>query len=279
MTHVHHAANRRRHHERGFSVVEVIIAALLLAVVLWLPATWSVIGLSLILLGAAWEWSAFVSARVAMRLFYLALLAALCALWWYLSDSQRGLRTVLWAALAYWSLVSLWLISGARATRPLIAASGLLALSFAWLALARMRADWANGHLVVLYALLIVWIADSGAYFAGRRWGGAKLAPAVSPGKTWAGLWGGLAACAAMAIAIAALRTLPWLALLAVTLVAALYSVVGDLNESLAKRYAGVKDSGNLIPGHGGVLDRFDSLLAAAPILMLGLELLPELHG
>jgi len=257
----------------------VIIAILLLVVVLCLPAMWSAIGLSLILLGAAWEWSAFVGARMTMRFFFLALLAILCALWWYLTDSQRGLRAVLWAALAFWSVVSLWLMSGVRATRRLIAVSGLLALSFAWVALTRMRVDWMNGHLVVLYALLIVWVADSGAYFAGRRWGGSKLAPAVSPGKTWAGLWGGLAACALMALALAAWRTVPLLPLLAVTLVVALYSVVGDLNESLAKRYAGVKDSGSLIPGHGGVLDRFDSLLAAAPILMLGLQLLPELHG
>jgi phosphatidate cytidylyltransferase len=257
----------------------VIIATLLLVVVLGLPAMWSAIGLSLILVGAAWEWSAFVTARAAMRLLYVALLTILCAMWWHLTDSQRGLRTVLWAALAYWSLVSLWLISGARTSQQLIAASGIFALSFAWIAIMRMRVDWQIGHLAVLYALLIVWVADSGAYFAGRRWGGSKLAPAVSPGKTWAGLWGGLSACAVMAIAVAAWRALPMLPLLAVTLVAALYSVVGDLNESLAKRFAGVKDSGNLIPGHGGVLDRFDSLLAAAPILMLGMELLPELHG
>jgi phosphatidate cytidylyltransferase len=130
-----------------------------------------------------------------------------------------------------------------------------------------------------MYALLIVWLADSGAYFAGRRFGGAKLAPAVSPGKTWAGLWGGLVVCALLAVGVATWRGLPWLALLAVTCVVTLFSVVGDLNESLAKRYAGVKDSGSLIPGHGGVLDRFDSLLAAAPILMLGVELVPELHG
>jgi phosphatidate cytidylyltransferase len=257
----------------------VFIAILLVAVVLWLPAMWSAMALSLILLGAAWEWSSFVGARLTVRLLFVAALAALCALWWYCSDSQRGLRTVLWTSLSFWSVVSLWLISGARATRALIVVSGLLALSFAWLALIRMRVDWPNGQLAVLYALLIVWLADSGAYFAGRKWGGAKLAPAVSPGKTWAGLWGGLATCALMAVVMAYWRSLPALPLMAVTLVAALYSVIGDLNESLAKRFAGVKDSGKLIPGHGGVLDRFDSLLAAAPILMLGMELLPELHG
>jgi phosphatidate cytidylyltransferase len=142
-----------------------------------------------------------------------------------------------------------------------------------------MRLDWEQGHLAVFYALLIVWLADSGAYFAGRQWGVTKLAPRVSPGKTWAGLWGGLAVCALLALGVATWRELPLLPLLAVTLVVSLYSVVGDLTESMAKRFAGVKDSGSLIPGHGGVLDRFDSLLAAAPLLMLGIELLPGLRG
>jgi phosphatidate cytidylyltransferase len=255
------------------------IAALLLLAVLWLPPFWSVAALTLILLAAAWEWAAFISARSAPRLLFLALLAGLCALWWQVSSSGQGLRLLLWSALGWWCVISGWIIARRRCNRTLVALAGLLGLSFAWLALARMRMDWQLGHYAVLYALLIVWVADSGAYFAGRQWGRAKLAPTVSPGKTWAGLWGGLAACALLALGVSYLRALPLLPLLAVTLVAALYSVAGDLVESLAKRHAGVKDSGNLIPGHGGVLDRFDSLLAAAPVLMLGVVLLPELHG
>jgi phosphatidate cytidylyltransferase len=136
----------------------------------------------------------------------------------------------------------------------------------------------AGGH-VVLYALLVVWLADSGAFFAGRAWGVRKLAPAVSPGKTWAGLWGGLFACAMLAVVTAWLSPAPLPALLLVTVIAGVFSVVGDLTESLCKRFAGLKDSGSLIPGHGGVLDRFDSLLAAAPLLLLGIELLPGLRG
>jgi phosphatidate cytidylyltransferase len=237
------------------------------------------VALSLILLAAAWEWSAFVIARPAPRVLYLAALAGLCALWWQLSSSGQGLRLLLWATVGWWCVISGWIIAQRPASRVLIAAAGLLGISFAWLALARMRLDWQQGELAVLYALLIVWVADSGAYFAGRRWGTAKLAPAVSPGKTWAGLWGGLLACAVLALGVGYWRGLPLLALLAVTLVAAVFSVFGDLVESLAKRHAGVKDSGHLIPGHGGVLDRFDSLLAAAPILMLGAVLLPGLHG
>lgn len=255
------------------------IAALLLVAVLCLPAIWSAAALSLILLAAAWEWSAFVVARPAPRLLYLAALAGLCALWWQLSTSGQGLRLLLWAAFGWWCVISGWIIAQRPANRLLIALAGLLGVSFAWVALVRMRIDWQQGEYAVLYALLIVWVADSGAYFAGRKWGTAKLAPAVSPGKTWAGLWGGLAACALLALGIGYWRGMPLLPLMLATLVAALYSVVGDLVESLAKRHAGVKDSGNLIPGHGGVLDRFDSLLAAAPLLMLGVLLLPELRG
>ena len=255
------------------------IAALLIGAVLWLPPLWSAAALSLVLLAAGWEWASFVGTRLVSRLVFMAALGGLCVLWWQLSHTGSGLRALLWAALAFWSLTALWLMFSRRVSRALISVSGLLAVSFAWVALARMRLDWDHGHLAVLYALLIVWLADSGAYFAGRRWGGAKLAPAVSPGKTWAGFWGGLAVCALLAVAVAAWRGLPWMALLAATLVVGVYSVFGDLNESMAKRFAGVKDSGNLIPGHGGVLDRFDSLLAAAPLLMLGLELLPELRA
>ncbi len=255
------------------------IAALLVGAVLWLPPLWSALALSLVLVAAGWEWSAFVGTRLPTRIAFMVVLAALCLLWWLLSPTEAGLRVLLWGAAAFWSLVTLWLVTSRHTTRALISLIGLLSLSFAWLALVRMRIDWVEGDLAVMYALLIVWVADSGAYFAGRRWGGAKLAPAVSPGKTWAGFWGGLAACAVLAVAAAIWRDLPWWSLLVVTLVVAVYSVIGDLNESIAKRYAGVKDSGTLIPGHGGILDRFDSLLAAAPILMLGMLLLPGLHA
>jgi len=259
----------------------VLIALLLVAAVLWLPAAWSVAALSLVLLAAAWEWAGFLAPRHgARRLLFVAVVVGLCALWWRISVSAAGLQVLLWVACALWCAALAWVFaSPARIGPTVVAASGLLALSFAWLALARMRIDWPQGGHAVMYALLIVWLADSGAYFAGRAFGQRKLAPVVSPGKTWAGLWGGLAVCALLALVTAQLRQLPALPLLGVTLVAGLFSVVGDLTESLCKRYAGVKDSGSLIPGHGGVLDRFDSLLAAAPLLMLGIELLPGLRA
>ncbi len=264
----------------GTRVVSAIfIAALLLSAVLFLSPAWSAVALSLVILAAAWEWSALLGPGVGARALFIVSTVLLGGLWWQASATPGGLKVVLLAAFLCWSMAAIWLFASRRTSRALIGIAGLLALSFAWLALVRMRLDWPRGDHAVVYALLIVWLADSGAYFAGRRWGATRLAPAVSPGKTWAGLWGGLAVCALLALAIAAWRELPLLPLLAVTLVAGIYSVVGDLTESLAKRFAGVKDSGSLIPGHGGVLDRFDSLLAAAPVLMLGVELLPGLQG
>ncbi len=257
------------------------IAVLLLAVLLLLPPFWSAVALSLVLVVAAWEWAGFVALRGFMqRVAFMLAVAALCTLWWQLSGTPVLLRALLWLALLLWSMALLWVFwLPHRINRTVVGVAGLLALSLAWLALVRMRVDFPRGERAVLYALLIVWLADSGAYFAGRAFGGRKLAPSVSPGKTWAGFWGGLVACGLLAVATATLQHLSVMGLLAITLVIGVYSVVGDLTESLCKRFAGLKDSGTLIPGHGGVMDRFDSLLAAAPLLMLGLELLPGLRG
>lgn len=257
----------------------VILGVLLVAAMLWLPAVACVTVLSLLLVAAAWEWSGLLGAAKLMpRLLFMLAAVAICALLWICAAEPSRLRMALWCAAAFWVLAALWVWNWPRAVnRPLAWIAGLVALPLAWLALSRMRIDWHLGQYWVLYALCIVWAADSGAYFAGRAWGRRKLVPEVSPGKTWAGLWGGLASAALLGV----LAT-PWLsrsmpALVLLTVVVAFFSVVGDLTESLFKRHAGVKDSGRIIPGHGGVLDRFDSLLAAAPLLMLGASFLGRL--
>jgi phosphatidate cytidylyltransferase len=132
-----------------------------------------------------------------------------------------------------------------------------------------------HGPLRLLFAFFLVWAADVGAYFAGRAFGARKLAPAVSPGKTWEGVYGGVA----LALLIAAvagqwlfgIRGFDWAPFLLLCVVVVLISIVGDLGESLLKREAGAKDSGTLLPGHGGLLDRIDSLLAALPAMAVGL--------
>ena len=253
-----------------------VIAVLLLGAVLLLPASWSAAALSLILLAAALEWSGFIDAQwSARRIAFLGLTLLACLALWQVSATAAGLRAALWLALAFWTAMAAWIfVLPGRNGRSAVFVAGVFALSLAWTALVRMRIDWPAGHEAVLYSLLIVWLADSGAYFAGRAWGVRKLAPLVSPGKTVAGLWGGVVACVLLAVLASLWRGQGMANLALVTVIVGFYSVVGDLLESHCKRFAGVKDSGSLIPGHGGVLDRFDSLLAAAPCLMLGLVLL-----
>jgi phosphatidate cytidylyltransferase len=257
----------------------VVIAAILLAAVFLLPASGLVAVLSAVLLAAAWEWSALVAGtHAALRWSFLVLTLGMSALLWFASESPAGLMACLVAGLAMWAVALLWLVfAPQRQPRAAVFSAGVIAISMAWVCLARISLDQPRGNLWVLYALLIVWVADSGAYFVGRSWGLAKLAPRISPGKTWAGLWGGLVASAVLAGVVAIAFRLPIVALVTLTIVVAGYSVIGDLTESLCKRFAGMKDSGTLIPGHGGVLDRFDSLLAAAPCLLFGLLTIPGL--
>jgi phosphatidate cytidylyltransferase len=143
----------------------------------------------------------------------------------------------------------------------------------AFVALARLQTSEgiARGPLLVFFLALLVCAADVGAYFAGRRFGRHKLAPRVSPGKTWEGAAGG-AVVVALVAWIGALRfDLPVLAMMAFGIGIATVSVIGDLTESMFKRAAALKDSGGILPGHGGMLDRLDSVTAAAPLYALGL--------
>ena len=145
----------------------------------------------------------------------------------------------------------------------------------AWLALVRLRLELPHGRSGCCSLLILVWAADIGAFFVGRRFGRMRLAPAVSPGKTWEGVLGGVAAERARGRWRAALWfRVPLGVFLPLCLAAVGFSVVGDLTESLLKRFAGMKDSGTVFPGHGGVMDRIDSVTGAAPVLLFGLTLL-----
>ena len=185
-------------------------------------------------------------------------------------------------ASALWLAAGVWVLgyprgSGVLRMPVLNAGLGLVLLLAAWYGLVRLRTE-TGGAWLVLWVLAVVWAADIGAYFAGRRWGRRKLAPAVSPGKTWEGALGGLLASiatgAALGAAVPALAprfgVVAWGAS---ALVVGVVSIFGDLFESALKRTRGVKDSGTLLPGHGGVLDRIDSVIAAAPMMALMLSL------
>ncbi len=153
--------------------------------------------------------------------------------------------------------------------------TAIASMTFVWLALAVIR-DLPEGEYWLLCLLLIVWSADIGGYFSGRHFGGRKLAPRISPSKTWAGFWGGLILALIVTVAYTQLPHLLQVDVTKITAIAAvtmLISVGGDLMISIQKRTLGIKDTGTLLPGHGGLLDRFDSLVAAAPFFACGLLL------
>ncbi len=158
---------------------------------------------------------------------------------------------------------------------------GFATLLPTWIALIQLKYLAPSGYLV-LVLIALVSIVDIGAYFTGRAWGKAKLAPRLSPGKSWAGFWGGLASCLLLALILlvsfsaqlGTLTAVDILISLSAIMVVAVFSVLGDLFESMLKRSRGVKDSGTSLPGHGGILDRIDSLTAAAPVFMVSFMIL-----
>jgi phosphatidate cytidylyltransferase len=227
-----------------------------------------------VLIGAAaWEWGGLASLARLGRLVYSGALVLL-----FLAIPQlAGAYAPAWvyaAAGLFWVVLApLCLLRSSRVGgAPLLLAVGVLILVPAGAALVELRA----GHPGLLLAVLgTVWISDSAAYFVGRRFGRRKLAPSISPGKTWEGVAGALIAVALYALAWAALGAPDnrWLGvplgLAAILLALAVVGIIGDLFESLIKRQAGVKDSGSLLPGHGGVLDRIDAPVAMLPLAVL----------
>jgi phosphatidate cytidylyltransferase len=183
---------------------------------------------------------------------------------------------VLWWAVQAASLARPGPIVAESAPDPGLFAAGILILASPWAAMVELHGLGQAGPALVLLLVLLVWTADSLAYFAGRRFGRTKLAPLVSPGKTREGVYAALAGGLLWGLPLGWLTGLDWrgtgLAAL-VCLVAVAASVVGDLYESLQKRRRGMKDAGSLLPGHGGMLDRVDSLTAAAPVFALGIAL------
>jgi phosphatidate cytidylyltransferase len=262
-------------------IAAFIMGPAVIAAVLLLPTQWMVLLAAIVFLAGMWEWFALAEiedtlARGALLVLNLLLMVALA---WATGGSGGTMvlfKLALVVGVVWWLLAMLWLVHYDFASdhdtnaRVFKLAAATLAVIPAWCALALLHND---GPGWLLLALGIIWATDTGAYFAGRAWGKRKLAPRISPNKTVAGLVGGLSAGILVAVLGAwLLGTSPaQLALVAlVALLTVLFSVVGDLFESLLKRHVGAKDSGNLIPGHGGVMDRLDSVLAALPVFALG---------
>ena len=270
----------------------VIAAAVMLPVavlaVLYLPSNLLAAAIGALMMVGLWEWSllAGLHGLVARAAYLVANALLLAAMAWGAGPELAPIKLVALLGVLWWLLVLLWLkkFDFAREERPWTRALKLFAGSAgvipAWAAIYWLHHGAAGlghapekGPVWTLFVLVLVWAADTGAYFAGSRWGRRKLAPRISPGKSWEGLFGGLALALLVAVAAVPVLGLAWLQLpqlLMLVMVTVLVSVAGDLFESLMKRHAGAKDSSHLIPGHGGVLDRIDSLLAALPVFVLG---------
>ena len=263
----------------------LVMAPVAIAAILLLPTEWMMALAAVVFMLGLWEWFDLAEiedtlARTVLLVAHLALMAALV----WASRSNAGFSFVLLELMTvigvvWWLLALAWLGRYKFASdhdthaRVFKLAAGALATIPAWCALAWIHGGVPDGHRWLLTALMVVWAADTGAYFSGRRFGKRNLSPNISPNKTVEGLVGGLLLAVVVGVVLslvagASVEQLPAVAL--VSAIAALFSVVGDLFESLLKRHAGVKDSGHLIPGHGGILDRLDGVLAALPAFALG---------
>jgi phosphatidate cytidylyltransferase len=261
-------------------ITALILAPLMIGGIFFLPIEQFAYFIGFIVTVAAWEWANLSGYESPVaRIAYAAAIAVVIAVTAYLMNSYAEIHRIILALGAAWWLlacvlvvqypkqVSLW------QAKPVRAILGLFVLIPMWVGFMTLKSQ-PYSALIIVYVMLLIWGADTGAYFAGKTWGNKKLAPNVSPGKSWAGFWGGLATTGLIAI-IFSLCVNQWLrpmmmedfALLAVmTFITAIISVMGDLVESMMKRHRGIKDSSQLLPGHGGVLDRIDSMASAVPV-------------
>jgi len=262
-------------------VLLAILLPALLASQAWPFAVLTMVAMAI----AGWEWARLNGAG-ALAVPLGVALAAACALALYAGWATTAPHLAWWLAFAIWVLGGTWILRAGvagwpRAPRAVRWAIGLVALFTAWLALVNAKAIGLNFILSVFF---LVWSADVFAYFGGRALGKRKLAPAISPGKSWAGVWSGIVGTLAIAVAWLVFdgrglayfdsfytlvnERLTTIGLAVVVIVLVAMSIVGDLFESLVKRSAGAKDSSGLLPGHGGILDRIDALLPVFPIVL-----------
>jgi phosphatidate cytidylyltransferase len=261
----------------------LVLIPIAVAVVLFLPTAAVAVVIAALCLLALWEWIRLAGITSPMLQGGIVAASAIGFLLLWLVREQPIAWYAIGAGIAWWLLALLWMRHFSYAAAPTRenAAIKLLAGEFAilpaWLALMKIHANPDHGHAWALFALILIWAADTAAYFTGKRYGTTKLAPQISPNKTMAGVWGALAGAGAIALIgglLFGLRDGTLVALVALALLTVLASILGDLVESLLKRQASVKDSGTLFPGHGGLLDRLDSLLAGIPLFAAGKALL-----
>jgi phosphatidate cytidylyltransferase len=267
---------------RQRALTAIILAPIGIAAVLYLPPAGFAVLLGTLFAVGLWEWARLAGCLTApVRVAFALGGVALMLLMW--ARGAHFLQQAAWVGVAFWVAAALWLRFFEFGNRPnrryilLKLLAGYLAILPAWAAGSYLDGSSEHGAAWVLYVLVLIWCADVFAYFSGRHFGGRKLAPRISPGKTWAGVYGGFIGAVLYALICGLTIGIRGQGLLMFALLSALtiaVSVMGDLFESLIKRHSGQKDSGRLFPGHGGALDRFDSLFAALPIFTIGMGLI-----
>ncbi|HUL14168.1 MAG TPA: phosphatidate cytidylyltransferase [Methylococcaceae bacterium] len=257
-------------------VTASILAPLIILAVLKLPPLWFAVVWGVVIAVAAWEWTNL-SAVVAIpgRVGFVAIIAG-----FMLSGPKWAgfaLDWLPWVVVAWWFIVGVLLrripakLLTIKYPKAFLLSLGGFVLISAWILMVWLRTNF--GVMQVLYLMLLIWLADVAAYFAGKKWGHTKLSPEISPGKTVAGLYGAMIAVALFAVGIGVFKGFAPLMIfdfVMLSVVTVIISVVGDLFESLIKRVRGLKDSGSILPGHGGLLDRIDSLIAAVAVFYAG---------
>jgi len=275
-------------------ITALILAPAAIAAIFYLPMTYFAGLLMAILAIGAWEWARFMGITdTVQRLTYAVITSALIASIWFILPVEQSwllisglhieITFLLWLSVLWWFIAAMFMFSYPKTSavwaknKFIIAVFGWLTIVPTWLAFMVLRTnnyafDEFQGAQLLMYLFMLVWSADVGAYFVGKSMGKHKLMPNVSPGKTIEGFLGGVICAAILTVLVG--FSLDWsndefITALLVTALITTVSVLGDLTESMFKRQAGVKDSGTILPGHGGILDRIDSLTATAPVFAL----------
>lgn len=266
----------------------ILTAIILIPLVLWgilrLPDDYFAIVLAVLTILGAREWASM--ARLPKSLHYIYTIAfagILYACWFGLHQLKQLDIALLYIACAWWLFAFVVLVQYNSGKIQILfnpvlrSVIGLLILIPTFTALLILRNDTEHGAALLIYLLVLIWIADSAAYFTGRQWGKTKLLPNVSPGKTWQGVYGALVASTSFSLAFAyfaaEIINQQFMAFISISFITIIFSIHGDLVESMFKRQVNIKDSSHILPGHGGVLDRIDSLTSASPVFVTSLML------